>query len=60
MMKLYVVPITSQLDEVTIKLVCASSATEMRFGKDILDQSQVLGLITESPWTKIQMFVFNN
>jgi len=35
LMKLYVVPLTSQLEDVTIQLVRASSATEMRFGKDI-------------------------
>jgi len=39
MMKLYVVPLTSQLEEVTIKLVCSSSATEMRFAKDIKEHS---------------------
>jgi len=34
MMKMHVLPLTYQLEEVTIKLVSTLSATGMRFGKD--------------------------
>lgn len=60
MMKLYVVPLTSQLEEVTIKLVCTSSATEMRFAKDIKEHSHRYYDLSQSPWIQIQMRVINN